>query len=439
MRPGSALLLACLATSPALAQTEVVTRPASAPGPLDNPLKGWCPYTDAGPIGQPYSMVYSYASWKELEPEEGRFAFDRWDAKAWSRPEANGKHVVFRVFVDYPRRPSGLPDWLKAKGVKQTPYKDHGGGLSPDYDDPKMLAAMVRLIEALGRRYDADPRVGFIQLGLLGFWGEWHTYPQGKLAPSKETERQVIAAYHRAFPRKILLARSPRDAAGSQAWLGYHDDMFPEDTENGQDWSFLATLRASGRDQNWKVAAIGGEMAPGQARKWLGDGEKQTTAMVEKAHFSWVGPYCPALETRSSPEFRARSEALVRRMGYQFRLAEIRHPARLAQGGPLAVAIRGENEGVAPFYYPWPVELALIDEKGMLVERLPVEADVRAWLPGPFDLAARPTPKAPPGRYRLALGIRDPWRDRPAIAFASELPRQDGWTILGDLEIAAGP
>ena len=26
-------------------------------------------------------------------------------------------------------------------------------------------------------RYDGDPRIGFVQLGLLGFWGEWHTYP----------------------------------------------------------------------------------------------------------------------------------------------------------------------------------------------------------------------------------------------------------------------
>jgi hypothetical protein len=52
-------------------------------------------YTDAGPIRQPYSMVFLYLSWKELEPEEGRYAFDRWERLAWSAPEAVGKHVVF--------------------------------------------------------------------------------------------------------------------------------------------------------------------------------------------------------------------------------------------------------------------------------------------------------------------------------------------------------
>lgn len=58
-------------------------------------------------------MVFLYLPWKELEPEEGRYAFDRWERLAWSAPEAVGKHVVFRVYVDYPSKPSGLPDWLK--------------------------------------------------------------------------------------------------------------------------------------------------------------------------------------------------------------------------------------------------------------------------------------------------------------------------------------
>ena len=146
-------------------------------GPLDNPLKGWCPYTDAGPIRQPYSMVFLYGSWKTLEPEEGRYAFEDWERKDWFASAAKGKHVVFRVYIDYPSRPSGLPDWLK-DDVKLTRYQDHGGGVSPDYDNPRMAAAMERLIAAMGRRYDGNPRVAFIELGLLGFWGEWHTWPR---------------------------------------------------------------------------------------------------------------------------------------------------------------------------------------------------------------------------------------------------------------------
>ena len=391
---------------------EVVVRPEAAPGPLDNPLKGWCPYTDAKAIQQPYSMVYMYASWKELEPTRGKYEFDRWEKRAWAVPAAQGKHVVFRVYADYPSKPSGVPDWLKAEGVKFTKYDDHGGGQSPDYDDPKLVAGLERLIEAMGRRYDGDPRVAFVQLGLLGFWGEWHTYPRLDLSPGAETERRVIDAYHAAFPHKLLMARTANRDAGRRPWLGYHDDMFPEDTDNGQDWSFLAVIRKAKRDDNWKRAAMGGEMVPNAASKWLGEGYARTREMIDRSHASWVGPYCPALED-DTPESRSRSEALVRRLGYQFRLEEVRHPARIREGETLRVAIRGMNEGVAPFYYPWALKLALIGEEGKVVWASHANCDIRGWLPGAFRADLEAKVAAPRGNTGSPSGSKIRGRSGP--------------------------
>ena len=45
---------------------------------------------------------------------------------------------------------------------------------------------------------------------------------------------------------------------------------------------------------------------------------------------------------------------------------------------------------------------------------------------------------APAGRYKLALGIRDPWTARPAVAFANKLPQQEGWTVLSSVEVVSG-
>jgi hypothetical protein len=227
-------------------------------------------------------MVFGYVSWKTVEPEEGRYAFDHWEQKAWSVPTAQGKHVDLRVYIDYPSHSSGLPGWLKDE-VLLTHYTNHGGGASPDYNNPRMVAAMERLIEAMGCRYDGNPRVAFIELGLLGFWGEWHTWPRDDLYAKPETERRVIDAFHRAFPHKILMARYARDHAGSQPWLGFHDDMFPQDTDNGEDWSFLAGLARSGRMDNWEKAAIGGEMVPRRAKHWLGAGPNRRCASSSAA------------------------------------------------------------------------------------------------------------------------------------------------------------
>ena len=120
-----------------VASEELTIRPQAAPGPLDNPLKGWCPYTDAGEITQPYSMVFQYVSWKHLEPHEGEYRFEEWEAEAWSVARAKGKHIIFRVYVDYPNLETGMPEWLVQQGVRMRRYKDHGGGLAPDYDDAR--------------------------------------------------------------------------------------------------------------------------------------------------------------------------------------------------------------------------------------------------------------------------------------------------------------
>ena len=259
---------------------ETVVRPAAAPGPLDNPLKGWCTYTDAGTIHQPYSMVFREVSWRELEPREGEYRFAEWEKKTWDEPLARGKHVVLRVYADYPGKASGVPEWLREKGVRLTPYTDHGGGLAPDYDHPATIAGLERLITAMGRRYDRLPRVAFLQMGFLGFWGEWHTYPRTSIFASAATQKRVIDACRRAFPNKIVMARYAGGYAGKQPWLGFFDDMFPEDTDGPEEWKFLPRMRRSGRTENWKRAAIGGEMVPNAARTWLGDKIEQTRAML---------------------------------------------------------------------------------------------------------------------------------------------------------------
>lgn len=413
---------------------ETIVEFAPAPGPLDNPLKGWCPYTDAGEIHQPYSMVYFYVPWKKLEPAEGHYQFEDWEHE-WDVDQARGKHIIFRVYIDYPSEPSGLPDWLRTAGVKETPYKDHGGGRSPDYDDPRMVKAMTRLIAALGKQYNNHPRIAFVQLGLLGFWGEWHTWPTEKLAPSLETERRVIDAYRAAFPNKSLMVRYSRDYAGKQAWIGFHDDMFPQDTDNGKDWSFLAGVRKANRNDNWKTAVVGGEMVPNKAKKWLGDGFDTTLEMAKRAHFTWVGPYCPALERSKDEMYRQRSEALVRKMGYEYQLAELKHSPEAAKGQAIRLSLKGANTGVAPFYYPWPVELALINSAGDVVGSTTTGWDIRTWLPGTFVEDGEFTFDVPPGEYELALGIRDPWTKLPRIRFANELRTAKGWSLLSRVRI----
>ncbi len=294
---------------------------------------------------------------------------------------------------------------------------------------------MERLIEAMGKRYNAHPRVAFIQLGLLGFWGEWHTYQHEKWFASDATQQRILAAYRRAFPDKQLMARYGDGACGKHDWLGFHDDMFPEDTDNGEDWSFLARLRRAGRADSWRRNIIGGEMVPDAALRWMGKDFEHTMAMIDRSHFSWVGPYGPALEDRQDDQFIENCRKAVRRMGYQFRLTEIRYRSPVVSGDQVVVQIQGVNEGVAPFYYPWPVELALLDAHGQPQTRLAASVDIRKWLPGEFVFKVTDKVKAKPGKYRLAIGIIDPWTGQPGVQFAHQAQKVASWHVLGEIEV----
>jgi hypothetical protein len=100
-----------------------VVRPAPAEGPLSNPLKGWAAYShEWSTYALPARMTYQYVSWRELEPERGVYRFAEWEREKWDSPNARGKHVVFRLYLDYPNLPVGVPQWVIDRGVAMRPY-----------------------------------------------------------------------------------------------------------------------------------------------------------------------------------------------------------------------------------------------------------------------------------------------------------------------------
>ncbi len=421
-----ALAASCIATA-------YQWRYKSTLGPLVNPLKGWVPYvSDGTAVHQPYSTVYYNVSWRELEPERGLFKFAEWEHRCWDLAAATGKHVVFRVNVDYPSQPSGVPNWLLAEGVQTTRYSDYGGGQSPDYHDPRFQTALLRFVKALGARYDSNPRVAFVQVGLLGFWGEWHTWPRTELFAPEPFQRQVLDAMTTAFPNKKLMARNPSGVAGSYRNLGFHDDMIPQDTLGKEDWKFLPGILANGLGQNWAQFPRGGEMVPFAASQYMGRAFGETMKAVRDVHLSWIGPYCPALEQSSSHEFNSNCATLIRAIGYQFSLT---HVNVSFSGGKCRFELRGTNSGVAPFYYPWPVRFALINSKGVVVSQPETGIDIRTWQPGDFYSKGEVLVGTSPGSYRLALGVIDPYLRKPDIEFASDLQRVGGWQVLGSVRI----
>ena len=77
-------------------------------------------------------------------------------------------NVGLRVMaLDEPQTGSKIPDWLIAKGIKGQWVAD-GKTFVPDLSDATFIAYAQKLLTALGQRYDGNPELAFIDIGMVG-------------------------------------------------------------------------------------------------------------------------------------------------------------------------------------------------------------------------------------------------------------------------------
>ncbi|MEW4570734.1 DUF4832 domain-containing protein [Tautonia sp. JC769] len=429
--------------------TRIALEPA--PAPVDNPMKGLVPYAGQG-RGFPHSLEFDYVALSEVMTGYDSFDWEplerRLDAIA-----GRGNQAVFRVFLEYPGRLGVIPGFLVRDGLTVHRYEvadtDGKEVETPDYEDERLRRALRGFIRAMGERYDGDPRLGFLTAGLLGHWGEWHTYPRGELFASKAVQEEVLDAFEESFTTTPVLLRYPagddhdRMASNAGRGFGYHDDSFAWATlETGrrQDfWYFVPLLKAAGPGawEKWETEPIGGEIRPEAWGRIFdedpGDDRIQDfRTCVEQTHASWL--LDSGMSRRNVPEARkARAEEEVRRMGYAFHVPAVEiGPVR---DGERSVTIEVENRGVAPFYVDWTPQLGLLGDDGDL-ETLPCEGSLIGLLPGDPARRWTGTIAIDPGRsgpVTVMLRVPNPLPNGRPIRFANATQDADrpGWLTLG--------
>ncbi len=359
-----------------------------------NPLQGFMhSYAWGEPVTDfPASLEFAYIPLAELMDGPDSFLFGSRLEPLLDAASGRGHQVVLRPYIDYPTLPSGLPDYLVGE-VEQQAYSDHGGGLSPDYSDPDLRAAMTAFVAALGDAYDGDPRIAFVQIGLLGHWGEWHTWPNADWFADADVQNEVLSAYTQAFESTHVQVRYPA-ADSPDLRVGFHDDSFAYSTVGDIEWFFANQLAAAGAEDRWTEVPIGGELRPElqatifQSDYQTGPYAQDFGACVEATHATYLlnhGAFGMDYETS---EERERAEQAALSLGYEFTVREVNIEGDRA-------LVRVENTGVAPFYYP--LDLVLHAQEELRQE---LSAQPGQVIELEFTVSGRPTPDAP---WRLEL------------------------------------
>jgi len=368
-------------------------------------------------------------------------------------------------------------------------------GFAPNYYSEKLLQRHAEIIAKIAEYWDNNSITGHIMVGSLGHWGEFHVWPEGSgIWPDVDTLERYIQPYINNFKNVKIGIRKPYPIAAENNF-GLFNDIFGVDTwgssgtpefynwfmEGNTDFgsatdyqgygltglamngapaqALWPQVQASKMPEFWKYNWSGGEFADGQIRAHMTNetstsGTKGTMGVLDETrycHVSWMGPCSPSNYMNDEIDavmHDANVLAMQKLMGYNFALEKISKVDVLQAGQETGLSMVWNNQGVAPFYYEWPLELSLIDAEGNVAYKQTVsieDANITGWLPGRHDVKTSFTVPADVknGEYTLAVAILDKDSLEPGIRLLIEDVREDlrhplytvtveGGSIFGD-------
>ena len=435
----------------------VTVTPESNDGPLRNPYRGWNTkwYDEAQPK---YSSIGGLSlQWGDFQTGIGEYDWAKMD-EYMNDKGTRGSFINMNVFSDKMKTTNNAPDFIYDNvDVKSYDHNDAQYTLT-DCNDPYYLEHVARFIEAFYAHYRDSKRIHAINLGFLGYYGEWSKWPfPSDVYSIAEASKQTLLDGFLEYRSKGFVGGRYTKEELFKGYvgepLGFGDGYFRPNHSHHKEFT-------DNIGEYWKHGPIGGETPPDMTdENWDALFNEQTgLEMLAAGHYSNMKG---AFGNATDPKYQEGFDRLARRWGYVYELTEIVYNTNFLVGGELTVTVSGRNKGVAPFYYPWEVEVGLLAD-GEAVETHRIDGDPRQWMPdASFEAAGRVQIDAAAGSYQLAIRViyngasSDPspaWRELDArnayVVFANELEvlegswgsndlLQGGWAIVGPLEVVA--
>jgi hypothetical protein len=390
------------------------------------------PDAPSGTVDFPGSSVaYLRWFWSQLEPGPDQY---RWGIIDSALAEAHRHHqtLAIRLMPYDDKHP--LPDWYVHSGARRAnkPEDKDGQIWSPDSADPLYIKYWSAIVTEMGKRYDGHPDLNHVDISTIGYWGEgWGPY-----VPEWPVQQQLIDLYFSAFPRTLLLMNFDELRAlvhGTKRGAGWRLDCWGDMGRPGRNFAHMLDLYpqqiARGKlGDVWRTAPVALETCgvPESWKQW-GFSLKPILDQALRWHASTIN----VKSSHIPPEWKAAFDEFQKQIGYRFVLKKLEYPSQVSPGAMAQINMWWFNAGVAPVYRNYVLGLAIGDAV------VPLEADVRQWLPG--DSVYENTVPIPrdlkPGKYRLRVALLDPRTRMPAIRLAIVGRQDDGWYDMGEVSV----
>jgi Domain of unknown function (DUF4832)/Beta-galactosidase len=395
------------------------------------------------------SIAYFRLYWSRIEPREGQYDFALLDSLLQTAQE-RGQDLALRFMPTSPADlDHGTPKWYMEKAKGYWYKKDGRTGWAPDHNDPYFLARQEQLVSAFGEKYNGHPNITRMDIGSVGFWGEWqmsHTEPQVPMI-SEENAVKIIDMYLKYWgrtPLSMLIGYVPALRYAVSRGTGWRADSLGDYGHFSSTWchmfdSYPQKLKEADAYEAWKNGPVAFE-PPGSMYdldRYVPSKGGGYDAMWATA-LGWHGSSFNAKSDSIYPHQIPSIERFLKLCGYRFVLRRITWPRTLsAAQGHLPIALEIENAGVAPVYRDYILGVKLT--RGSQSVSLKAVARVRDWLTGTHSVEEQlllPS-SLTVGDYDISLGILDPVELRPAIQLANKGMDEDGWFPLGVVQIIA--
>lgn len=411
------------------------------------------------------NIAYYRPCWVDVEPEEGADLaayfdpiFDYWVTQ-------RGERVAFRVMAESvsSRDRYVTPQWVFDKGVPSVVHHNGNGDeqIDPVFWTPEYLDQCCRFIERMGACLDGRPGLEFVDIGMIGEWGEMHL---GLHIPGRWTSEQIhetgftharyVAAYRRiidafaaafSHTRVFLNVGDYREINEYAAIRGIHfrqDGLKPSGPSANVGERFYVPWSRRGVVCNYEFhSSI-------QAMKEKGWDLHETILKGLEAPISYLNTniYSVTGLANASEEARRELTLAASRIGFRFVPTHIRYLERfhVAPGRPARVLVNHTwtNRGVAPCYESYALRFSLVDATGKRVAESVCYPTVPTseWWPGSeveLTSVASFEPDVAPGEYTLKIGMFLPEKPDSEIQLAIEGRGSDGQYALGPITAMA--